>query len=168
MVLRPCLPIGLFFSKSQYWLKGGVVYGEHSESLQKSSGSRAAEIRPGQFGPGETTSRFSGSFYLRYFSPSKGKRVWENVGQDCQSAKSARAEKERFLKLKTEAGSVGINVALPGETRLSISDDLHADLHTWRRTFSTLFSKALNVQTIQYLRGHKTSKPRCCISESQT
>ena len=36
--------------------------------------------------------------------------------------------------------------------------NFHADLHTFRRTFATLFSKTVSVQTIQYLLGHKDIK----------
>lgn len=34
----------------------------------------------------------------------------------------------------------------------------HADLHTFRRTYATLFSGAAKIQTIQYLLGHKDIK----------
>jgi len=34
----------------------------------------------------------------------------------------------------------------------------HADLHTFRRTFATLFSGTTKIQTIQYLLGHKDIK----------
>jgi len=34
----------------------------------------------------------------------------------------------------------------------------HADLHTFRRTYATLFSGTAKIQTIQYLLGHKDIK----------
>ncbi len=34
----------------------------------------------------------------------------------------------------------------------------HADLHTFRRTYATLFSGTTKIQTIQYLLGHKDIK----------
>jgi len=52
-----------------------------------------------------------GSFYLRYHCPdknNKNKRTWENVGQDFAFAKTARNEKEKFLKLRLSAGAAGI------------------------------------------------------------
>jgi integrase/recombinase XerD len=76
---------------------------------------------PVNLGRGRQPVDLSGPFYLRYFNPTKGKRVWEHVGDDPQLAKTARSEKERLLRLKGAAGAVGINVALPGE-RLTISD----------------------------------------------
>jgi integrase len=76
---------------------------------------------PVNLGRGRQPADLAGPFYLRYFNPTKGKRVWEHAGEDPQFAKTARAEKERFLRLKGAAGSVGINVALPGE-RLTIGD----------------------------------------------
>jgi integrase/recombinase XerD len=37
-------------------------------------------------------------------------------------------------------------------------DTFHADLHTWRRTYATLFSGTTKIQTIQCLLGHKDIK----------
>jgi integrase len=37
-------------------------------------------------------------------------------------------------------------------------DSFHADLHTFRRTYATLFSNTTKIQTIQYLLGHKDIK----------
>jgi integrase len=36
--------------------------------------------------------------------------------------------------------------------------EFHADLHTFRRTYATLFSGTTKIQTIQYLLGHKDIK----------
>lgn len=53
-----------------------------------------------------------GSFYLRYHCPDKNKRTWENVGQDFALAKTARTEKEQFLKLRLSAGAAGITLPI--------------------------------------------------------
>jgi len=58
------------------------------------------------------------------------------------------------------------NVGNPDEHLLRIvqriaknaGDTFHADLHTFRRTYATLFSGTTKVQTIQYLLGHKDIK----------
>jgi len=67
----------------------------------------------------------AGSFYLRYFCPTKGKRVNEHVGYDFNAAVAMREAREREINARKHAEANGLKVELPAaadQNRLKVND----------------------------------------------
>jgi integrase len=114
------------------------LYRENKENGKRKGYSRV------NLGRGRRPSDLSGPFYLRFFCPDRGKRVWEHVGNDFNTAVLAREQRENILQAK----AAGIPVLEPeAGNHLKLIDAIQEYLNTGKALRKDWRPKTINAYT---------------------
>lgn len=110
-------------------------------------------------GRGRRPADLSGPYYLRYFCPTRNRRVWEHAGDDLTEAIRLADQKEGFLQAK----SAGVPVAEPrNDNRVRIDDAIE-------EYFANLAAQGKDPKTIRAYRvaidQFRQSCPKVYVNE---